>query len=48
MKVLKISFYMVMILFLAWFVMSWVDVVSDNCFPNAVHHAWNLFLLMKG
>lgn len=48
MKVLKISFYTVMILFVLWFATSWFDVVADNCFANSVHHQWNLFVLMTG
>ena len=46
MKVLKISYFAVMVLFMVWFAVSWVDIVADNCSMNAVHHAWNLFTLL--
>lgn len=48
MKVLKISVYLIAVLFVAWFLMSWCDIVADNCFANPVHHSWNLFLLTRG
>ena len=34
------------ILFTAWFVWSWADIVADNCSPNPVHSEYNLFVMM--
>jgi hypothetical protein len=48
MKVLKISYCAIMILFIMWFAVSWVDIVADNCSMNPVHYQWNMFLVMKG
>lgn len=36
----------VSILFSAWFVLSWIDVIADNCTPNPVHSEYNLFVMM--
>ena len=48
MKVLKVSYTVVSVLMLTWFLMSWFDIVADNHLAGAVHHSWNLFTLMFG
>lgn len=48
MKVLKFSVQFISVLLFAWFMLSWMDVVADNCHPDPVHHAWNLFVLFFG
>lgn len=45
-KIIKVAFYSVVILFAAWFILSWGDIVADNSTPNPVHHPYNLFVLM--
>lgn len=32
--------------FLLWAVLSWADIVVDNCEPNPQHSEYNLFVLM--
>lgn len=32
--------------FIAWAIVSWVDIVADNCKPNPVHNPYNLFVLL--
>lgn len=31
---------------LLWAVLSWADIVEDNCEPNPQHSEYNLFVLM--
>lgn len=31
---------------LLWAVLSWADIVTDNCEPNPQHSEYNLFVLM--
>ena len=45
MKVLKISYYVVMTALFVWFMLSWGDIVADNCSMNPVHHPLNFFVL---
>lgn len=45
-KALTTAMCIVSILFSAWFVLSWIDVVADNCTPNPVHSEYNLFVMM--
>ena len=32
--------------FLLWAVLSWANIVADNCEPNPQHSEYNLFVLM--
>lgn len=32
--------------FLLWAVLSWADIVADNCEPNPQHSEYNLLVLM--
>lgn len=32
--------------FIAWAIVSWADIVADNCKPNPVHNPYNLFVLL--
>lgn len=32
--------------FLLWAVLSWADIVADNCESNPQHSEYNLFVLM--
>lgn len=34
------------VVFIAWAIVSWVDIVTDNCKPNPVHNPYNLFVLL--
>lgn len=34
------------VVFIAWAIVSWVDIVADNCQPNPVHNPYNLFVLL--
>lgn len=34
------------VVFIAWAIVSWVDIVADNCKPNPVHNPYNLFILL--
>lgn len=40
------AFTVVCCVFLAWFLVSWVDIAADNCQPNPVHNSYNLFVLL--
>lgn len=31
---------------LLWAVLSWADIVADNCEPNPQHSEYNMFVLM--
>lgn len=31
---------------LLWAIISWADIVADNCEPNPQHSEYNLFVLM--
>ena len=49
MKNSKISHYIIAVLsiaIIAWFVLSYIDVVSNNLDPVPVYEAWNLFTLL--
>lgn len=45
-KVVKIAAMLVSVSFIAWFILSWADIVADNCKPNPVHNKYNMFVLM--
>ncbi len=45
-KVLTTVMCIASILFTAWFVWSWADIVADNCQPNPVHSEYNMFVMM--
>lgn len=47
-KVLKNTIYLISVIFIIWFMLSWFDVIADNCFPNPVHHPWNFFRVITG
>lgn len=48
MKVLKVCYYTIIFLLVAWFLMSWFDIIADNCSLNPVHHPLNMFSLLLG
>lgn len=48
MKVLKVSYYAVGILFTAWMVASWLEIGFNNCDSNPVYHSMNFFMVTKG
>jgi hypothetical protein len=48
MKVLKISFSVIMVMFMAWFVLSWLNIGFNNSVPNPVYQPWNLFIIGRG
>lgn len=45
-KVVKGIVYAVGVLFIAWFVLSWADIVADNTEPNPQHSEYNMFVIM--
>lgn len=45
-KVVKGIIYTVSVLFIAWFVLSWADIVADNTKPNPQHSEYNMFVIM--
>lgn len=45
-KMFKSIVYIVSILFIAWFFLSWLDIVADNTQPNPQHSEYNLFVVM--
>jgi hypothetical protein len=47
-KILRNICCLISVLLIIWFVMSWMDIVADNCFPNPVHHPWNMFMMLGG
>ena len=48
MKVLKVAYYAVGILFTAWMVASWLEIGFHNCDSDPVYNSMNLFMIMKG
>lgn len=44
-KVLKFAYYLTAFLLFVWFMLSWGDIVADNCSMNPVHHPLNMFVL---
>ena len=46
MKVLKYIGGGLCAVLLLWILMSWVDIVADNCKPNPQHSEYNMFVLM--
>lgn len=47
-KAFKIIGYGLCIVFMAWLLLSWVDIVADNSTPNPHHSEYNAFVLMRG
>lgn len=47
-KVLKCTYVVLFVMLFMWFCLSYVDIITDNCMPNPIHHPWNMFLLLKG
>lgn len=45
-KIIKVAAMLISVNFIAWFILSWVDIVADNCEPNPVHSKYNMFVLM--
>ena len=45
-KVAKVTLYSVCLAVLLWFVLSWLDIVWDNCEPNPHNSPYNIFVLM--
>ena len=45
-KVAKVTLYSVCLAVLLWFVLSWLDIVWDNCEPNPHNSPYNVFVLM--
>ena len=49
MKVIKTAYYLLAFVFLAWFALSWLDVVIHNTAPGYEYSNINLiYLLVKG
>jgi len=47
MKVMKVSYYIISVLLIAWFVVSWLEIGFNNCDPDSVYHSMNLFQMMR-
>ncbi len=45
-KIIKVAAMLVSVGFIAWFILSWVDIVADNCEPNPHHSKYNMFVMM--
>ena len=45
-KAFKAIGYGLCIVFMAWLLLSWVDIVADNSTPNPHHSEYNAFVLM--
>ena len=45
-KVLTTVMCIASILFTAWFVWSWADIVADNSQPNPIHSEYNMFVML--
>lgn len=45
-KIFKNLLLCLCMVFIAWAIVSWVDIVADNCQPNPVHNPYNLFVLL--
>ena len=48
MKFLKVLFDVIIVLVIAWFAISLLEIGFGNCAANPTYHPLNLFLLMKG
>ena len=48
MKVLRFCGYAFAIIVTAWCLLSYIDIIADNCSPNPVHHMWNFFSMLTG
>lgn len=52
MKALKTLYLLTCILLIAWFLVSWGDIVMHNIAPwepnYACYQPWNLFIILKG
>ena len=47
MKILKTGFDITMVMFLAWFLISYLEIAIFNT-SNPSYHSWNMFLLLFG
>lgn len=45
-KVLGLLFYAFILAVGAWMLISWIDIIADNCRPNPSHYDWNFFIVM--
>lgn len=43
-KVIIIIGWVIMIAFMAWIGVSFIDIITDNCAPNPVHSNYNFFI----
>ena len=46
MKVWDFIYWTLFVSLCVWVAASYIDVVADNTSMNAVHHSWNLFVLL--
>lgn len=45
-KVINNIFFGILFAFDMWFILSFIDTILHNIYPNPVHHAWNIFHLL--
>lgn len=46
MKKIKYLIIAIILLFIAWTIISYIDIISDNCHPNPKHSKYNLFTIV--
>ena len=46
MKALDRALLLILIMFGAWFIMSWINICVNNVQPEPVYAAWNMITLM--
>lgn len=47
-KIIKTAALTICIAAITWFVLSWVDIVADNCMMNPTHSEFNAFTVIFG
>lgn len=43
---IEVSYYAFNIILLAWILISYIDIIWDNAFPNPQHFSWNFFIVV--
>ena len=47
-KILATTWYIIELALVAWFVMSWLDVICNNTMPYGELSVWNMFEIIFG
>ena len=48
MKALKLSYYLISVLVIVWFLLSWFEIGSNHMDPDFTYHSMNLIGLLFG